>query len=101
VVRTPDGGRTWRPSGPYSPVGTGSAQALPRWRDGTLYWLVEGAVIATGDAGQTWTKVCDVKGGRYGPVFGRAAGHLFVLTGGGIVETADGGATWAAPIALP
>jgi outer membrane protein assembly factor BamB/photosystem II stability/assembly factor-like uncharacterized protein len=101
LIRTTDGGRTWVPCGPYSPVGDGSAQAQPRWHDGVLYWLVEGALIATKDEGQTWTKVGDLASGRYGPVFGRAKGQMFVLTAGGIIETADGGATWSAPIPLP
>jgi photosystem II stability/assembly factor-like uncharacterized protein len=101
LVRTTDGGKTWQPCGAYSPVGTGSVQALPRWHDGALYWLVEGALIVTRDEGQTWAKVGEVKGGRFGPVFGRIPGQLFVLTAAGVLESADGGATWSAPIPLP
>jgi hypothetical protein len=41
------------------------------------------------------------KDGRYGPVFGRDAKHLFVLTGAGVVESTDGGAAWSAPVAAP
>jgi hypothetical protein len=101
LMRTTDGGATWRPCGAYSPVGSGSAQALPKWRDGTLYWLVEGALIASGDKGATWKKVADVKDGRYGPVFGKDPKHLFLLTGAGVVESTDGGTTWSKPLAPP
>jgi photosystem II stability/assembly factor-like uncharacterized protein len=101
LVRTTDGGKTWKPCGEYSPVGVNSAQALPKWHDGSLYWLVDGALIATTDKGETWKKVCDLKDGRYGPIFGKDVKHMFVLTQGGIVETTDGGASWSKPIAPP
>ena len=101
LMRTTDGGATWKPCGAYSPVGTGSAQALPKWRDGRLYWLVDGKLIATDDAGATWTEVSAIKDGRYGPVFGKDNKHLFVLTAAGVIESADGGATWSKPIPPP
>jgi hypothetical protein len=101
LLRTTDGGKTWTACGQYSPVGTGSAQALPRWHDGTLYWLVDGALIASKDAGATWKTVCDVKGGRYGPVFGKDAKHLFLLTKDGVIESTDAGVTWSQPIPPP
>jgi len=101
LMRTTDRGRTWQPCGAFSPVGGNSAQALPKWQDGKLYWLVEGALIFSADKGATWKKVSDVKDGRYGPVFGKDARHLFVLTGSGVVESADGGVTWSKPIAPP
>jgi photosystem II stability/assembly factor-like uncharacterized protein len=100
LSRTTDGGETWRPAGEYSPVGRGSAQALPRWHGGKLYWLVQGALIRTSDRGETWEKLAAVKDGRYGPVFGKE-GQLFILTGAGIVESTDGGKSWSAPIPLP
>ena len=78
-----------------------SATALPKWRDGALYWLTDGALIRTTDAGKTWEKVGDVKDGRYGPIFGKDAKQMFVLTGAGVVESTDGGATWSKPIAPP
>jgi photosystem II stability/assembly factor-like uncharacterized protein len=101
LVRTTDGGKTWKPAGDHNPVGNQSAQVLPRWHGGKLYWLVEGALIRTGDKGETWEKLGAVKGARYGPVFGKDEGHLFVLTDAGVVESKDGGKSWGKPIALP
>ena len=101
LMLTVDGGSNWKPCGAYSPVGTGSAQALPRWHGGTLYWLVEGALIATNDQGATWESVSEMKDARYGPVFGKDAKQMFVLTGAGIIESGNGGATWSKPIAPP
>jgi photosystem II stability/assembly factor-like uncharacterized protein len=102
LMRTTDGGQTWQPCTAYSPVGVNSAQALPRWhKDGMLFWLVDGALIASPDKGATWKRVCALKDGRYGPVFGQDRQHMFVLTGAGIIETTDGGANWSKPIAPP
>jgi photosystem II stability/assembly factor-like uncharacterized protein len=95
LLRTTDAGRSFEGVGEYT------ATALPKWRDGTLYWLVEGALLATTDEGKTWKKVSAVKGGRYGPIFGKDARQLFVLTTDGIAESTDGGETWGKPIALP
>jgi photosystem II stability/assembly factor-like uncharacterized protein len=95
LLRTTDGGKSFKPCGDYS------ATALPKWRGDTLYWLVDGALIKTTDAGKSWDKVCDLKDGRYGPIFGKDAKQLFVLTGAGVIESTDGGATWSQPIALP
>lgn len=97
VVRTTDGGKTWKPAADFTP----NPIALPRWHGGALHWLAEGALYKTADKGATWQKVGAVKDGRYGPVFGKGAKHLFVLTGAGVVESTDAGATWSAPIALP
>ena len=95
LLHTTDGGKTWESSGEFT------ATALPRWRDGTLYWLADGGLISTADAGKTWKKLGDPKGGLFGPVFGKDAKHLFVLTKSGVVESADGGVTWSRPVALP
>jgi photosystem II stability/assembly factor-like uncharacterized protein len=95
LLRTTDAGRTFTSGPEYT------ARALPRWHKGTLYWLVDGALITTTDRGQTWKKVTDLKDGRFGPIIGKDEKQLFVLTGAGIVETTDGGATWAKAIALP
>jgi BNR/Asp-box repeat len=95
LVRTTDGGKTFQPCGDYH------AAALPRWRDGKLYWVVDGALISTSDKSATWKKISDLKDGRFGPVFGKNADHLFVLTGGGIVESSDAGATWSKALPLP
>jgi hypothetical protein len=95
LLRTTDGGKTFQPHGDYSP------KALPKWRDGALYWLVDGALIRSTDAGKTWNKVSEVKDGRYGPIFGKNAKQMFVLTGAGVVESTDSGATWTKPIAPP
>jgi len=95
LVRTTDGGKTFSPCGDYT------ATALPKWRDGVLYWLTDAGLVRTTDAGKTWEKVGDVKDGRYGPIFGEETKRLFVLTGAGVVESTDGGATWSKPILLP
>ena len=95
LLRTTDGGKTFAEAGEYT------ATALPKWRDGTLYWLVDGALLATTDQGKSWKQLSELKDGRYGPVFGKEAREMFVLTKDGIVESADGGATWGKPLALP
>jgi photosystem II stability/assembly factor-like uncharacterized protein len=95
LLRTTDAGKTFVRCGDYS------TKALPRWRDGKLYWVVDGALIASADKGETWKKLGDLKDGRCGPVFGKTAEHLFVLTGAGVVESGDGGKSWARPIAPP
>jgi hypothetical protein len=101
LLRTTDGGKSFKPCGDYSPVGNNSAQALPKWRGGTLYWLVDGGLIATTDSGATWKKAGEVKDAQYGPVFGKDDRHLFVLAKAGVVESADGGATWSKPLPPP
>jgi photosystem II stability/assembly factor-like uncharacterized protein len=95
LVRTTDGGKAFQPCGDYGPV------SLPRWHDGALYWLADGALIKTTNKGEKWDKVCDLKDGRFGPVFGKDAKQMFVLTGAGVVETTDGGTTWSKAIAIP
>ena len=97
ILRTADGAKT------FKPVAEGyiAGKALPKFRDGVLYWLVDGALISTADKGETWKKVGDLKDGRYGPIFGKDAKQMFVLTGAGVVESTDGGASWSKPIAPP
>jgi hypothetical protein len=95
LVRTTDGGMTFKPCSDHT------SAALPKWHDGTLYWLVDGAIITTTDRGETWKQLCVVKDGRYGPIFGKDARQLFVLTRDGIVESSDGGGKWSDPIPLP
>jgi photosystem II stability/assembly factor-like uncharacterized protein len=101
LLRTTDGGKTFQPAGDNSPVGKDSVQALPKWRDGSLYWLTSEGLIVTRDKGATWKKIGDVKDGRYGPIFGKDAKHMFVLTKAGIIESTDGGATWSKPMSPP
>jgi photosystem II stability/assembly factor-like uncharacterized protein len=101
LLRTTDAGKTFQPCGDFSPVGKDSVQALPKWREGTLYWLTSEGLMSTTDKGATWKKISDVKDGRYGPIFGKDAKQLFVLTKTAIIETIDGGATWSAPISPP
>jgi hypothetical protein len=101
LLRTTDAARSFRPCGAYSPVGTNSAQALPRWRDGTLYWLVTDGLIATRDQGATWKKLGAPKDALYGPVFGKDARHLFILTRAGVCESADAGQHWSEPLPPP
>jgi photosystem II stability/assembly factor-like uncharacterized protein len=95
ILRTTDAGKTWKP------CSEASAQALPKWRDGVLYWLVEGGLLSSTDKGEKWERICDLKDGRYGPIFGKDAKQMFVLTNAGIIETTDGGKTWSKPIAIP
>jgi hypothetical protein len=95
--RTTDGCKTFKPTATDYIAG----KALPKLHDGVLYWLTEGALISTADKGETWKKMCDLKDGRLGPIFGKDAKHMFVLTGAGIVETTDAGANWSKPIAVP
>ena len=101
LMRTIDGGKTFQSCGEFNPVGTNSAQALPKLHEGTLYWLVDGGLIASADKGATWKKIGEVKDAQYGPIFGRNAQHMFVLTKAGSVESTDGGVTWSQPIAPP
>jgi photosystem II stability/assembly factor-like uncharacterized protein len=101
LLRTTDAGKTFKDCGEYRPVGRDSAQALPRWRDGSLYWLTDGGMIVTADQGATWRKVGAVRDALYGPVFGRDEKHLLVLTKAGVVESTDGGATWSRPLPPP
>ncbi|HKM52428.1 MAG TPA: hypothetical protein VJY33_03400 [Isosphaeraceae bacterium] len=95
LLRTTDGAKTFKPCGEYS------TRALPKWHDGSLYWLVDGALISSNDKGESWKKLGEIKDGRYGPIFGKDLKHMFVLTGAGIVESSDGGATWSKPIPVP
>jgi hypothetical protein len=95
LLRTTDAARTFQPCADWS------AGALPKWQDGALYWLVDGALIRSKDKGETWEKCSDLKGGRCGPIFGRNSKHLLVLTGIEIVESTDGGVTWPIKTALP
>jgi hypothetical protein len=95
LLRTTDGAKT------FAPCGAWSATALPKLQDDTLYWLVDGALITSKDKGETWDKRCDLKDGRYGPIFGKDARHLLVLTGSAVVESTDGGASWPLKTDLP
>jgi photosystem II stability/assembly factor-like uncharacterized protein len=95
LLRTTDAGKTFEPCGEYY------AKALPRWHKDTLYWVAEGALITTSDQGKSWQKISDLKDGRFGPIFGKSADHLFVLTQAGIVESSDAGKSWSKAIAVP
>jgi hypothetical protein len=95
IARTTDGGKSFSPVAEYAPA------CLPKPRGDALYWLVEGALVKGTGKGAKWEKVSEVKGGRYGPVFGKDARHLFVLTSAGVVESADGGKTWSKPLPVP
>jgi hypothetical protein len=101
LVRTTDGAESFSPCGEYQPVGSNSAQALPRWHGRMLYWLVEGGLIATADQGATWKMIAPIRDGRYGPIFGKEDGHMLVLVHSGIIESRDGGASWSKPLPPP
>ena len=74
LLRTTDAGKSFEKCGDYH------ARALPRWRKDTLYWVVEGALISTKDQGKSWQKISSLKGGMFGPIFGKNADHMFVLS---------------------
>jgi hypothetical protein len=95
LVRTTDGGKT------FEKVAAFSAKAMPVWYEKTPYWLVDGALITSKDQGKTWEPISQVKGGLFGPVFGKDDKQMFVTTSAGIIESKDGGKTWSAPIAAP
>src|SRR5262249_45007160 len=83
LLRTTDGAKTFEAVADYH------SKALPRFHQGTLYWLADGALISTSDAGKTWKKLGDVKDGRFGPVFGKTPQHMFILSQQGIQESTD------------
>ena len=95
LLRTTDGART------FKPVADHNTKALPKWHGGVLYWLVDGALISTGDGGESWKKLGDLKDGLYGPIFDKDSKHMFVLTKTGIVESTNGGTDWSRPILPP
>ena len=95
LMRSADAGGTWESVGEYT------ATALPRWQEGTLYWLAGESLIATTDDGKSWKKLGTVRDALFGPVFGKGAKQLFVLTKAGIVESEDGGSSWSKPVTLP
>ncbi len=101
LMHTTDRGRTFHSCGAYTPVGFNSAQALPKWHAGRLYWLVESGLIVTKDEGETWDKIADIKDAQYGPIFGLDARHLFVLTKSGVIESTDAGVNWSSPVPPP
>jgi hypothetical protein len=95
LLRTTDGGKT------FLSVGKHEIKTIPKWHDGALYWLMDGALYKSADKGEKWDKLGDVKDARYGPIFGKDVKQMFVLTGAGVVESTDGGATWSQPVAPP
>jgi photosystem II stability/assembly factor-like uncharacterized protein len=95
LLRTTDAGQTFTPCGDYQ------ARGLPRWRDGTLYWVTSNAMILSRDKGETWQETCKLAEPLCGPAFGVNPKHMFVLLGGAVVESSDGGANWSKPERLP
>jgi hypothetical protein len=95
LLRTEDAAKTFQPCGEYT------TRALPRWRGNSLYWVVDGALIASTDKGKSWKNLGALKDGRYGPIFGKDDSQMFILTGAGIIESTDGGARWSKPLELP
>jgi hypothetical protein len=101
LQRTTDAGHTFVSCGGFMPAGNASARALPKWKDGSLYWLTRQGLIVTDDKGLSWNKLSDVPKGLYGPVFGKTVKHQFLVTTEGVVESLDGGITWSKPIPPP
>jgi hypothetical protein len=101
LMRTTDGGKTFKPCGEFNPVGTNSAQALPKWRSGSLSWLTDAGLIISADKGESWKSIGSVKDAQYGPIFGKDTKHMLILTKAGVVESSDGGSTWSPPLVPP
>ena len=60
VVRSDDGGRTWRASGAGLPSQDVDAMAVHSFRPGTLYaWIPRRGVFRTEDGGGRWRKMDD------------------------------------------
>lgn len=95
LLRTTDAGRS------FVRCANEHARALPRFKNGTLFWLTSTGLISSTDQGQSFTRLSDIKEGLCGPVFGQDSSHLLVLTSSGIIESSDGGRNWRAPIRLP
>ncbi|NBY02256.1 MAG: hypothetical protein EBQ87_09805 [Planctomycetes bacterium] len=96
MMRTTDSGKTWTPAANFT------TPAFPQWKEGKLYWIVDGGVIiTTANKGQTWNKLCETKEGKFGPVFGKSSSHMLVLGKNGILESVDEGKTWNTAIQLP
>ena len=93
--RTTDAGKT------FAECGDWSTRALPQWHNGKVYWLVDGAILTTADKGATWNRLCAIKDGRFGPVFGQNEKHMLVLASQGVVESRDAGSAWSDPIDFP
>ena len=103
LLRTDDGGLTWRAAGTRSVASVCFANE----RDG--YGVDGGQVLRTADGGQTWTVVFDVRHGEVGPWHPtvscadglRSARVQFTGTGAAlghapyvVYRTADSGASW-------
>jgi hypothetical protein len=101
LQRTTDGGETFVACGNFMPAGNASARTLPKWKDGSLYWLTRQGLIVTEDKGLSWNKLSDVPKGLYGPVFGKTTKHQFLVTTEGVIESLNGGLTWSEPIKPP
>lgn len=93
--------RTTKSGDNWSQVAEFATDALPKWGNGKLYWVVENALIATTDQGATWSKISNLKDVKLGPIFGKKQGHPFVLTKTGISESFDEGKSWGKTIPLP
>ena len=96
VMRTTDAGKSW------TPIANFTTPALPQWKEGKLYWIVDGGtIITTTNKGETWDKLSETKEGKFGPMFGKSSTHLLVLGKTGILESIDEGKTWNKAIPLP
>jgi hypothetical protein len=108
-MRSADTGRTWQSvSVPSYTNGAGSKVDIQfiyvnyRFK-GKNYWLTNGGVYTTADAGQTWTVVGsnfpdsllqNGGGPLVGPMFGVDENHMVVMLNNSFIETVDGGNTW-------
>lgn len=67
---------------------------------GVGYWCSDQGILASKDAGKTWTVFSPVKA-VFGPWFGGDDGHLVVVTKDGLQESRDAGKTWKLAAPLP
>ncbi|WP_066889547.1 F510_1955 family glycosylhydrolase [Carbonactinospora thermoautotrophica] len=90
VVRSTDGGRTFRPTS------GGTLQMLLAWPTTVSLYAVDpaGTLSVSVDGGNTWKAISTIPGGRPQAFEAVDQRRLLAVTGEGIYESRDGGATF-------